>query len=102
MCGCEVLDRITNLFKVRCILCVTYRNYAIEIFKFTMPETRELLSRHVTRGTYDGPVNIPCRFRTSLCPDRCGHGGQAVKFTVNYHYVSFVLNSMLLEYCCVW
>ena len=43
---------------------------------------RDLLSKHETIATYDGPKERPCFFRTSLCPDRCNHGGTIEIFTI--------------------
>ena len=45
--------------------------------------TRELLSSHRTRATFTGVKQHPCRFRTSQCPDRCGHGGSLAEFAVD-------------------
>ena len=47
--------------------------------------TRELLSSHATRATFSGVKQHPCRFRTSLCPDRCGHGGAVAEFAVDVY-----------------
>ena len=44
--------------------------------------TRELLSSHSTRARFVGVRAVPCRHRTSLCPDRCGHGGDVAEFAV--------------------
>ena len=47
-----------------------------------MSVQRDLLSVHETVATYDGQVNQTCFFMTSLCPDRCGHGGKTEVFTI--------------------
>lgn len=45
-------------------------------------ETRELLSRHSTIATYAGTEEQRCRFRTALCPDKCGHGSTVARFDI--------------------
>ena len=42
----------------------------------------QLLSRHRTVARLAALQHQPCRFRTSLCPDRCGHGGAVARFDV--------------------
>lgn len=42
----------------------------------------DLLSSHQTEARYDGIQFIPCRFLTSLCPDRCGHAKNVAMFTI--------------------
>ncbi|KAJ9512368.1 hypothetical protein QJQ45_012860 [Haematococcus lacustris] len=46
------------------------------------PARRDLLSRHVTIAKFTGLSDRPCRFRTALCPDRCGHASTTANFTV--------------------
>ena len=43
----------------------------------------EILSSHKTIAVYDGIEHIPCRFRTSLCPDRCNHAKDVATFTIH-------------------
>jgi len=45
-------------------------------------ETYKVLSTHHTEAVFKGIENRPCRFRTSLCPDRCNHGGKVAVFTI--------------------
>jgi len=44
--------------------------------------TAQLLSRHATISRLAGLQQFPCRHLTSLCPDRCGHGGTVAVFDV--------------------
>ena len=53
---------------------VSYQNLS------TLPG--ETLSVHRTLARYEGVVDQPCRFLTSLCPDRCDHGGRYAKFAI--------------------
>lgn len=49
----------------------------------TPPSRQEdILSSHQTKARYDGIHFIPCRFRTALCPDKCGHSKNVAMFTV--------------------
>jgi hypothetical protein len=43
---------------------------------------RELLSVHETVAQYEGTRFQPCRHRTSLCPDRCGHARTLATFKI--------------------
>lgn len=45
-------------------------------------ERRDTLSVHQTVARYEGTEFIPCRFRTALCPDRCGHARTVAWFGV--------------------
>ena len=42
----------------------------------------EMLSVHKTVARYEGTVKKPCLHMTSLCPDRCDHGGTYAHFSV--------------------
>ena len=42
----------------------------------------QLLSRHRTVARLAALQHQPCRFRTSLCPNDCGHGGTVARFDV--------------------
>eukprot|EP00668_Euglena_longa_P040988 GGOE01053941.1.p1 GENE.GGOE01053941.1~~GGOE01053941.1.p1 ORF type:complete len:241 (+),score=62.91 GGOE01053941.1:31-723(+) len=42
----------------------------------------EVLSIHETEAKFSGLQNVPCHFRTALCPDRCNHGGDAASFEI--------------------
>mmetsp|Transcript_8953 Transcript_8953/g.23449 ORF Transcript_8953/g.23449 Transcript_8953/m.23449 type:complete len:135 (-) Transcript_8953:74-478(-) len=44
--------------------------------------SRELLSLHETVSRFAGVVDMPCRHMTSLCPDKCNHGGPVAVFDV--------------------
>ena len=45
--------------------------------------TEKLLSSHQTEARFDGIQFIPCRFMTSLCPDKCGHAKNVAVFTIS-------------------
>ena len=47
-----------------------------------METQRDVLSTHSTEARYEGTNVRPCMFRTSLCPDRCGHSRPVALFTV--------------------
>jgi len=49
------------------------------------------LSRHETHATFTGIQRSQCFFRTSLCPDRCGHAGEVALFTID-RYLSYEKN----------
>ena len=49
---------------------------------------RDLLSKHETVAKFDGPKQQRCLFKTSLCPDRCGHGGTTGIFSI-IKYLSY-------------
>jgi hypothetical protein len=42
----------------------------------------EVLSSHRTKAVYEGNRHLPCRYRTSLCPDRCGHARDVAVFRI--------------------
>ncbi|MEG1552848.1 MAG: hypothetical protein RR982_01385 [Kiritimatiellia bacterium] len=42
----------------------------------------EVLSTHKTDAIYRGTQDQPCRHLTSLCPNRCDHGGKLAKFDI--------------------
>lgn len=44
--------------------------------------TRDLLSAHKTVAQLKGIEKKPCFFRTSLCPNQCGHGGDVAIFVI--------------------
>lgn len=45
-------------------------------------EKRDTLSIHETIARFDGTEFMPCRFRTALCPDRCGHARTVALFSI--------------------
>ena len=45
-------------------------------------EKEELLSRHDVVAKFSHIQHIPCRFRTSLCPDHCDHATDVAVFDV--------------------
>jgi hypothetical protein len=48
----------------------------------------EVLSSHRTKAVYEGARHLPCRHRTSLCPDRCGHARDVAVFRIT-EYVAY-------------
>lgn len=48
----------------------------------------EVLSSHRTKAVYEGVRHLPCRHRTSLCPDRCGHARDVAVFRIT-EYVAY-------------
>jgi len=46
-------------------------------------EIREVMYSYVSSATYMGARHQPCRFRTSLCPDRCGHATDVFSFKLD-------------------
>jgi len=47
-----------------------------------MDTTRDLLSLHETVSQFSGLQEKRCLYKTSLCPDRCNHGGTIAIFTI--------------------
>ena len=47
-----------------------------------MDTTRDLLSLHETVSQFAGLQEKQCFHKTSLCPDRCQHGGTIAIFTI--------------------
>lgn len=47
-----------------------------------MSERIEILSHHDAICEFTGIKHIPCRFMTSLCPDRCDHASDVAIFKV--------------------
>jgi hypothetical protein len=44
--------------------------------------TIRVLAANVASAEFVGIERIPCRFKTSFCPDRCGHGQDLAKFNI--------------------
>lgn len=42
----------------------------------------DVLSVHRTDAVYQGVRHLPCRHRTSLCPDKCGHAKDVAVFRI--------------------
>jgi hypothetical protein len=50
-----------------------------------MPKSFELLATHKTTAEFIGVYRVPCKFMTSICPDRCNHACEAASFKIlNY------------------
>ena len=73
-----IMKRIVPLLAITALLSgcasVAYQNAA--------PLPGETLSTHQTLARFEGVEDVPCRHMTSLCPDRCDHGGKYAKFTI--------------------
>lgn len=74
----DIMKRIVPLLAITALLSgcasVAYQNAA--------PLPGETLSTHQTLARFEGVEDVPCRHMTSLCPDRCDHGGKYAKFTI--------------------
>lgn len=46
-----------------------------------MPES-DLLAENIVTAEYTGTQEIPCRFMTALCPDKCDHATKVATFRV--------------------
>lgn len=42
----------------------------------------DVLSAHQTDAIYQGVRHLPCRHRTALCPDKCGHARDVAVFRI--------------------
>eukprot|EP00388_Colpodella_angusta_P046660 GDKK01070150.1.p1 GENE.GDKK01070150.1~~GDKK01070150.1.p1 ORF type:complete len:144 (+),score=8.71 GDKK01070150.1:45-434(+) len=51
----------------------------------------EVLSNHVFIAIFEGISHQPCRFMTSMCPDRCNHSKDVAHFKVT-QYISYEKN----------
>lgn len=51
-------------------------------FASPLPEKADLLASNTVLAEYVDTVHLPCRFRTSLCPDRCDHAADVARFRV--------------------
>ena len=47
-----------------------------------LPQKAELLAANTVVAKYVGEQEIPCRFMTALCPDRCDHATTLAAFEV--------------------
>ncbi|KAI9008533.1 hypothetical protein DFJ74DRAFT_711640 [Hyaloraphidium curvatum] len=45
-------------------------------------EKRTLIAEHDTISEFEGIKTTPCRFRTALCPDKCGHAKEGALFSI--------------------
>lgn len=52
----------------------------------------DVLSTHQTDAVYEGTRHIPCRHRTALCPEKCGHAMDVAVFRITA-YRSYVKHS---------
>lgn len=54
----------------------------LNLINLSSSSSYEVLSKHRAIATFDGIEFYPCRFRTALCPDRCGHSKYLASFTI--------------------
>ena len=47
-----------------------------------LPEQAEMLATNTVVAKYQGIQEIPCRFMTALCPDKCDHATKVARFEV--------------------
>lgn len=52
------------------------------LFASPMPEKADLLATNTVLARFDGYTEIPCRFMTADCPDKCDHATKVANFTV--------------------
>lgn len=57
--------------------------------------TSRLLSIHEVKATFKGIRREPCRFLTSLCPDKCNHSKDVATFAVD-QYIEYAAHD---KYC---
>ena len=62
-------------------------------------EKRELIYGYEATATFKGMHNQPCRHMTSLCPDRCGHGGNVYTFRLDTLLSLIDPNSKHAKFC---
>ncbi len=70
------------------LLPMMFAAMAPSLFASPMPEKAELLATNTVIARFDGYTDIPCRFMTADCPDKCDHATKVANFTVlsNEHY----------------
>ncbi len=47
-----------------------------------LPEKADVLASNTVIARYEGLTDIPCRFMTADCPDKCDHATKVATFTV--------------------
>ena len=55
---------------------------APSLFATPLPEKADLLATNTVIARLDGFTDIPCRFMTADCPDKCDHATKVANFTV--------------------
>lgn len=60
---------------------------------------RELIFGYSSKATFLSKEFRPCRFRTSLCPNECGHAKTLYKFNIDSISVEENPNSSQAKYC---
>mmetsp|Transcript_22248 Transcript_22248/g.27285 ORF Transcript_22248/g.27285 Transcript_22248/m.27285 type:complete len:127 (-) Transcript_22248:55-435(-) len=62
-------------------------------------ENRELIFGYEAAATFIEKYYQPCRFRTSNCPDRCGHAANVFTFHLDILEVTHNPESKNAKYC---
>ena len=55
---------------------------APSLFASPLPEKADLLATNTVIARFEGYTDIPCRFMTADCPDKCDHATKVANFTV--------------------
>lgn len=55
---------------------------APSLFASPLPAKADLLATNTVVARFDGFTEIPCRFMTADCPDKCDHATKVANFTV--------------------
>lgn len=54
----------------------------VEAGSAPLPEKAELLASNTVLAKYMQTVDLPCRYMTALCPDKCDHATKLAQFEV--------------------
>lgn len=78
---CVTPDMKTKLFTFSAFLAaaVTFAQYGKAA---PLPEKADMLATNTVVAKYVDTVDIPCRFMTTLCPDKCNHATKLAQFEV--------------------
>lgn len=76
LCACERAASDTPSAEV------TIDEPALSAAATTPAPDSDLLAENVVIAEYVGTEEIPCRFMTALCPDKCDHGTKVALFRV--------------------
>lgn len=55
---------------------------APSLFASPLPQKADLLASNTVIARFDGFTELPCRFMTADCPDKCDHATKVANFTV--------------------
>ena len=74
------------------LLTITLAAMAPSLFASPLPEKADLLATNTVIARFDGYTDIPCRFMTADCPDKCDHATKVARFRVTKN-VDYAQNS---------